>query len=426
MGRVAAVVGFVLGVLAWSPLASAQDWPQWRGPRGDGVAPEQAVRLRWDREQGVRWRTPLARPGNGSPIVVGGRVFVTMAEDEEGKRRSLYCFDRADGAQLWVRTIDFGRAMPTHATNPHCSTTPASDGKRVVVWHASAGLFCYDVDGRLLWRHEMGEFRHEWGHGTSPVLHDGKVLLHSGPGAQSFVASFDLDTGMMDWKILEPDHLSVEQREQKRLAGSWCTPLVQTVGDRTLLLCGQPTRVVAYDVLDGSIAWWCAGLISSRGDLTYSSPSVADDVCLIVGGYNGPTIGVKIGGSGNVTETHRVWREDDVMSNCASGVAVDGAFYIPDMGGFVHCIDASSGAVLWKERIGRGNTWGSVVRIGELLYLTNQKSTTFVFEPNKEKLVVLAENPLDEPGNATMAVAGGELFLRTHEALYCIAAPETK
>lgn len=406
----------------WFPVAVfAQDWPQWRGPHGDGFAAPQRAPLQWSKAENVKWRTPLAQAGNGSPIVANGRVFLTMREDDQGRKRSLYCFDRDRGGALWVRTIDFDRVMPTHATNPHCSTTPASDGERVVVWHASAGLFCYDFAGELLWQRDLGEFRHQWGHGTSPVLHDGKVILHSGPGRQSFVAAFDLATGEDIWRVDEPDHLTAEQIAKKRLVGSWCTPVVHRVGERDLVLCAQPTRVVAYDAGSGEVVWSCQGVACDKGDLTYSSPVIAGDVCVVQGGYEGPSVGVRMDGEGDVTATHRLWRHDIKMSNCASGIFADGAIFIPDLGGFLRCLDARSGVTRWRARIGRGQTWGSIVAADDRLYLMNQNGRTIVFEPNATELVVLAENDLGEATNSTPVISGGEIFLRTHEALWCIA-----
>ena len=415
---------------AWSlflictpPLAS-DDWPGWRGPTGDGVTAAENVPLEWDTEKNVRWKVPLVLPANGSPIVSNGRVFLTMPEDPEGKQRSLYCFDRQTGDRLWVRTVDFGKVMPTHNTNPYGGSTPVSDGERVVVWHASAGLYCYDFEGKELWKRDLGEFRHPWGYGTSPILHGGKVILHTGPGAVSFVTAIDLESGETLWRTDEPNHLDAEAIEKKRLSGSWCSPLVVRSGDRELILCGQPSRVCAYDPEDGSIVWFCEGLISERGDLTYSSPVVGDGICLIVGGYMGPTLGVRIDGSGDVTDTHRVWRQPKQLSNCASGVYSGGHFYIPDMNGFLWCIDGKSGERKWRERIGRGNTWGSIVSAGGRLLLMNQDGTTIVFEPDPEKLSVLAENALGEATNSTPAISGGEIFLRTHESLYCIAVAD--
>ena len=120
-------------------------------------------------------------------------MLVTSAEDKEGRRRSLYCFDAASGRQLWVRTVAIDKTMPTHETNPYGGSTPVSDGRRVVVWHASAGLHCYDLDGKEIWSRDLGEFRHMWGYGSSPILHQGRVILHTGPGKRVFVTAIELD-----------------------------------------------------------------------------------------------------------------------------------------------------------------------------------------------------------------------------------------
>ena len=401
----------------------AQDWSGFRGPRGDGVAASKNVPVRWDRKTNVKWRTPLPRPANGSPVVVGGRVFLTVAEDDEGRGRSLRCYDAGTGEQSWARTVSIDKTMPTHKTNPYCGTTPACDGERVVVWHGSAGLHCYQVDGTHCWSQDLGEFRHYWGYGTSPVLHDGMVILNTGPGAAPFVAAFDLTSGELLWKTPEPDLRPKGEPGTRRLWGSWSTPVITRQADQDILICPQPTRIVAYDVKSGEILWWCQGLSCERGDLAYSSPVIAGGVCLVRGGYVGPSIGVRLGGSGDVTETHRVWRLPKQKSNVGSGVAVDGRVYMPDMDSFVTCVDAKTGERLWTERAGRGDCWGSVVEAEGRLYLMNQRGDTVVFRPDSKGLQVVARNSLGEETNSTPAFTDGHVFLRTHESLYCIARP---
>lgn len=407
-------------VLSIVQVLPAQEWPGFRGPRGDGFAACKTAPVSWSGSTNVKWRVPLATPANGSPIVVGGRVFLGMPEDPEGKRRSLYCYDRATGKQLWVRTVEFGKVMPTHKTNPYCGSTPASDGKRVVIWHASAGLHCYDLEGKELWRRDLGEFRHQWGYGTSPVLFGGKVILNTGPGKEPFVAAFDLATGKTLWKTPEPDHRDEEAKRKKRLVGSWCTPVIARVGERDQVICTQPTRIVAYDAGDGSIVWWCRGMSCEKGDLAYSSPIVAGDVCMVRAGYDGPSIGVRLGGRGDVTDSHRLWRHAKQKSNVGSGVFVDGHVYMPDINGFVTCVDTKTGERLWTERAGRGQCWGSIVHAAGRLYLMNQRGDTIVFRPSSSKLEIIGTNSLGERTNATPAFADGEVFLRTHEHLYCI------
>ena len=125
----------------------AEDWPAFRGPLGNGISRETDVPLKWSAEENIRWKAPLPAPGNSSPIVSNGKVFITCAENE-GRKRSLYCFDRTSGKQLWVQSVNYDKVMPTHKTNSYCGSTPATDGKRVVAWHSSAGLYCYDFAGK--------------------------------------------------------------------------------------------------------------------------------------------------------------------------------------------------------------------------------------------------------------------------------------
>ena len=405
-------------LLVLTTTAAAEDWPAFRGPSGDGVSNETKVPVTWDADTNVRWKTPLSRAANGSPIVSGGRVFLASAEDEEGRSRSLLCFDRATGRQLWSRAVTIDRTMPTHGTNPYGGSTPAADGRRVVVWHASAGLHCYDFEGEKLWSRDLGEFRHQWGYGTSPVLHDGKVILHSGPGQRSFVAALDLRDGTTIWEVDEP--APVPPDGKKRLVGSWCTPLITTFDGQAQIICGHPTRTVAY-ALDGSMLWSCEGISDHRGHLTYSSPIVSGDICMVRGGYEGPEIGMRLGGTGDVTASHRLWRHSKRPSNVGSGVARGGHAFVPDIDGHLVCVDLATGERLWRQRATPGQMWGSIVYAAGHLYVTNQRGTTVVFRPDPEKLDVVAVNALGEKTNATPAISDGEIFIRTHEHLFCIA-----
>ena len=154
-------------------------------------------------------------------FVVAGRVLVTCAEDEKGHQRSLYCFDRKSGAKQWVQTVNFDKDMPTHSTNPYCGSTPASDGRRVVVWHGSAGLFCYDLDGQQQWHRDLGEFRHMWGYATSPVIHKDRVLLHTGPGEQIYMMALALEDGQTLWQQEEPRTGEGSRNADNKPLGSW-------------------------------------------------------------------------------------------------------------------------------------------------------------------------------------------------------------
>ncbi|MBV8881246.1 MAG: PQQ-binding-like beta-propeller repeat protein [Planctomycetaceae bacterium] len=402
---------------------SADDWPAFRGPAGDGVSPEKAAPTTWAKDKNVKWRTALSLPGNGSPIVSNGKVFIAGSEDKEGKTRSLTCFDRKDGKQLWVAKVEFGKALKTHNTNTHSPSTPASDGKIVVVWHGSAGLYGYDHEGKELWKRELGEFEHMWGEGTSPVIHDGLVFLNTGPAKKKvFAAAFKLSSGEPVWEKDEPFKGDGDTNENGKYMGSWTTPLVVTHQGKTQVIFSMPTRLVAYEPKTGALLWSCDGLRFDKGDLSYSSPIVAGDVCVTIGGFNGPGMGVKLGGSGDVTATHRLWRTDSNPQNIGSGVVVDGRLYMPFTGpNVLECIDPQTGKPLWKEKATGAETWGSMVYAAGRIYVTDQRGRTVVIKPNPEKLEVLATNELGEASNATPAVSDGQIFIRTSKALYCIA-----
>jgi outer membrane protein assembly factor BamB len=348
-------------------------------------------------------------------------VFLTSSQDE-GRKRSLYCFDRTDGRELWVRTVDFSQVTPTHNTNPRCPTTPAADGKRVVVWYGSAGLHCYDFDGTTLWSRDLGEFKHMWGDGSSPVIYKDRVLLSCGPGQKIFVTALDLATGKTLWQTDEPISGDGEHNEDRKYMGSWSTPVVARVDGQDQLICALPTRVNGYDIQSGEIVWYCEGLRGKKGDLSYSSPIVAGDVCVVIGGFNGPAIGFKLGGKGNITETNRLWRAEPNPQSIGSGVYVGKHIYTADAGpGTIRCIEPQTGKAAWQSRGEGGNHWGSVVLAGGNLYVTNQRGTTTVFKPNPNEFEQVASNPLNEASNSTPAISNGELFLRTFEHLYCIA-----
>jgi outer membrane protein assembly factor BamB len=403
----------------------AGDWPAFRGPLGTGLSNEQNAPVSWSREQNVKWKIALPGPGNSSPIVSGGRVFLSSAT-EEGRKRSLHCFDRADGRELWVRTVEFDTVMPTHKTNPHGASTPVSDGERVVVWHGSAGLHCYDFTGKRLWSRDLGEFRHIWGYAASPVLYKDRVILNCGPGERSFLAALDLSSGEVLWKTDEPGGKSGEG-EQGGYIGSWSTPVIAEIDGQDQIVCSMPTRVNGYDPQSGQILWSCEGLANlPKGNLVYTSPVIADGICVAMGGYAGPAIGFKLGGSGDITDTHRLWRvERGNPQRIGSGVIVGDHLYMANAGsgGLVQCIEPKTGEVIWRDRFpGKAaDHWGAIVVADGRLYVTNQDGTTHVFLPNPEKLEVVASNSLDEHCNATPAISNGEIFIRTHKHLYCIA-----
>jgi outer membrane protein assembly factor BamB len=261
--------------------------------------------------------------------------------------------------------------------------------------------------------------RHEWGYASSPILHRGKVILNFGPGSRTFLTALDLRTGDLLWKQDEPGGLDTTD---KRMVGSWTTPIVIKVNHADQILCSMPTRVIACDPETGSLLWSCGGLAGEKVDLVYASPLVCGDTAVAFTGWvNGPTIGFKLGGAGDVTASNRLWMEEQPQ-RLGSGVVVEERVYIVNAGpGTAQCMECRTGKVLWTARLDGGESWGSTVMAAGRLYVTSRRGVTTVFRPNPEKFELLAMNDLGEPSNATPAISDGQIFLRTDGHLYCIA-----
>lgn len=398
----------------------AEDWPAFRGPMNDGISAEKGLPRSWGPNENILWKSPLPGESNGSPVVSKGKVFVTSAV-EQGKKRSLHCFDGATGKERWVKTVEFGQVMPTHQTNQYGGSTPAADGERVVVWHASAGLFAYDYEGRELWKRDLGEFRHMWGYGGSPVIRGGRVFLHAGPGKRVFMTALDPASGKTLWEMEEPVDGNGERNPANKYMGSWSTPLFASVEGRETLVCSFATRANAYDPATGEILFSCQGVRGPKGDLCYTSPVIAGDICVVMGGFGGPAIGFRMGGKGDITETNRLWRTESNPQRIGSGVFFEGRVYMACAGPNVfQCIDPATGKMLWQERSPGAAHWGSMVLADGLIYVTDQEGATHLIKPNPERCELIRSNPIGERTNATPAFSGGKIFLRTFRHLYGI------
>lgn len=399
------------------------DWPAFRGPDGNGIATGEGYPTEWSTEQNVKWRTPLPGPGNGSPIVIGQRVFVLCAEDQ-GQQRTTYCLDRKDGKILWQDTVEFDRVEETHKTNPFCPSTPVSDGEHVYVWHRSAGMHCYDLEGQKIWSRDLGEFHHIWGGGSSPVLFQNMVIQLCGPGERTFLIALDKKTGETIWQT--PNEQGGSASEKGKYIGTWCTPVLVDVKGQTQLLCTMHSRVVAYDPSTGEELWYITGLSTDRGDLAYTSPMVKDDYAVIAGGFGGPAFGIKLGGSGDMTDANRLWFQDKPRNpqRIGSGVMIGDDWFMAnaDNQGSIECVNFKTGEQLWKvKRTEDGPHWGSLILADGLMYVTGQNGITRVFKPNRDMYEEVAENNLGEQSNSTPAFSDGEIFLRTFQAVYCIS-----
>jgi outer membrane protein assembly factor BamB len=206
------------------------------------------------------------------------------------------------------------------------------------------------------------------------------------------------------------------------MVGSWSTPAVARVNGVDQILCSMPTRVIACDLQTGALLWFCEGLGDPTADLVYPAPVIAGDVGVAFSGWvNGPTIGFKLGGTGDVTASNRLWLEKQPQ-RLGSGVVVDGNVFLVNAGpGTAQCLECRTGKLRWTGRLEGGESWGSPVLAAGRFYVTSRRGVTTVFRPDPDKLEVLAMNDLGEPSNATPAFADGRIYLRTDRHLWCIA-----
>lgn len=408
-------------ILALCPLLSAfaDNWPMWRGANGDGTCTESNLPEKWGQGENVLWKAALPDRGNSTPVVWGEKLFLTQAIEKEGKRL-LLCFDKKTGKQLWAASTTWKEPELTHNTNPYCSASPATDGERVVVFHASAGVFCYDMNGRELWkRTDLGRLHHIWGCGTSPVLAGDRVFLNFGPGENTVLHAFDKKTGATIWQHKEPGGASGEAGNKTWL-GSWSDPLLRQAGGRYELLMSYPGRACAFDPLSGKELWTCEGLTP----LVYNSPLYADGMGIFMCGYGGAAMAVKLGGSGDVTRKNRVWHLPRVQQRIGSGVIHQGHHYILTDGGVAECRDIKTGQMVYQERLKgpgpTGKNWSSLVLSADgKCYAANQGGDCFVFKASP-KFELLATNSLGELVIGSIAVSDGLLFIRGYKNLWCI------
>lgn len=399
--------------------AQAANWPMWRGPNGDGTTSEAGLPEKWSQTENVVWKVELPDRGNSTPVVWGDKVFITQAVEKVGKRL-LLCFDRKSGKPLWEAGTTYKEPELTHATNPFCAASPATNGEQIVVFHASAGVFCYDLNGQELWkRTDLGKQRHIWGNGTSPVIAGERVFLNFGPGAKTTLYAFDLKTGKTLWQHDEPGGDSGESGNKNWL-GSWADPIFRKVGSRDELIISYPGRVAAFDPAKGKQLWTCDGL----NNLVYNSPLMTpDNVVIAFGGYGGKGVAIKAGGSGDVT-AQRLWHLPKVSQRIGSGVIHEGHHYILSDGGIAECRDLKTGELVYTERLKgpgpTGQNWSSLVLSADgKCYAANQGGDCFVFKASPS-FELISTNSLGEKIIGSIAVSNRQLFIRGHEHLWCI------
>ncbi|TVQ02398.1 MAG: hypothetical protein EA381_03295 [Planctomycetaceae bacterium] len=394
----------------------AENWAHWRGPTGNGVSPTAKPPTTFSATQNVAWKVSLPGRSSGSPVVWEDSVFVVSAVPAaDGTRGKLafqtFCFDRATGKLKWQKTAV--EAVPhegTHATNGYASASPCTDGTHVYSHFGSRGLYCYTMDGELVWkRDDFGNMRtrNSFGEGSSPVLAGDRILVpwdHDGP---SFLYALDKRTGETLWKTARDEPTC------------WATPLVVSIGDSQQVVMNGENYARAYDFETGKELWRCSGQTDRP-----AASAVADDEFVYVGsGFRGAFMAAfRPAGRGDLRGTQSVaWTIDRDTPDVASPLLSDGRLYFyKAKSGLVSCVDAKTGKPHFTaQRVpGLSDTYASPIAAGGHVYLTDRSGKITVIK-DAASLEVVATNDVGEPVDATPAPVDNQLFVRTEKSLIC-------
>ncbi len=391
-----------LAIVMPSPGAESH-WPRFRGPSGQGDTYRASLPTAWDKDgRGIVWRTKVPGVGNSSPIIWGDHIFLTSS-DLKGTERFVHCFDRTTGKLRWTRQAPARPPEPgVRDKNGFASATPVTDGERVIAFLGSSGLVCYDFEGKLLWHHEL-TVKTTHGAGSSPLLYKDLVILAQDQNqSDSIFLAHDKKTGKKVW-------------QGKRSRGmTWTTPIVVRVGDHDELILAGAETVRGYDPASGKELW------SLRGPTSEVVPAivVGKDLIYSASGRNGPTLGLRPGGSGDITASHLVWRAVRGGPHVPTPAFAKGRLYTANDTGVVSALDAATGKLIFQERIDDRFSASPIVA-GDLLYFPAESGITYVTRAS-ETLEVVARNDLGSPILASPAVADGRIFLRTEGELVCV------
>jgi hypothetical protein len=384
----------------------AEDWPQWRGPRGDGSSLESAPTV-WSETQNIRWKTPIPGKGHSSPVIFGDRIFVTTCI-EDTQQRLILCVDRISGKILWQREVLRAPLEQKHNLNSFASATPATDGAHV--WVAfferpKIELVCYDFDGNEIWRKSPGEFHSVHGFCSSPVLYKNMVILNCDQDAPADIVAYDRATGSEVWRAPRPNRTR-----------SYCTPLIRTLAGREQLMLSGTKCVASYDPNTGKQLW----LIDGPTEQFVASLVETKGILFLTAGF--PTyhlLAIDPSGTGNVTKSNILWHDHRGAAYVPSPVASGDYFFVVSDDGIGTCWDAKSGKMLWKHRLGAHHS-ASAVSSGGNIYFSADDGETFVFKASAQYEQV-SINSIGEELRASPAISQGQIFLRGGQHLFCIA-----
>lgn len=426
-----------IGILICGALSSngfAENWPQWRGPRGDGISTEKSIPTTWSKTKNIRWRAELPGQGGATPAIWGDQIFVTSARDSD---LVLISISATDGHVLWEKKVTTGNQDARAGEGNSASPSPSTDGKHVWVFFGNGVLACYDVSGVEIWKFNVsdrfGRIDIQFGMTSTPVLHGDHLYLQliHGPMKRDDdtrtgkVIKLNKLTGQAIWEF---DRVTQVDFECKH---SYASPFLYDDGRQQFLVVHGADCTSGHDLATGKELWRLdqlngpSNLNSQKHDPTFrfvASPAVVKDWIIVPTAKAGPTVALKVDGKlagPKLAESSQVrWTLKDTP-DVSIPLVSEGLVYNLQKDGRLQCIDLESGAQVYFERTHTVQHRASPVRIGNSIYLCGKDGMTSVVQAGRE-FKILAQNSLDEPITASPAVANGTLYIRTYKALYAI------
>jgi outer membrane protein assembly factor BamB len=442
-------LSLILG--AGSTAAAADHWPQFRGPGGRGVhAAAAPTRWQLSSRENIRWIAEIPGLAHASPITWGKQIFVTTVErpgpqptvktgvygsgdshrEKETHEWRLLCLDRVTGAVLWNKPAH--EAVPSqerHLKATHCNSTPATDGTCLVAIFGSEGLFCFEMDGSPRWRKTLGKMdagpwnapKLQWSFASSPMLHDGKVIVQCDVLSEQYLAVFDARDGRELW------------RTARQEVANWCTPAVAEVGGHRQVVVNGWKQIGGYDFTTGRLLW----TLSGGGDIPVPAPLIVDDWAFFTSahGASRPLRAVRLAqAEGDITppaidgtNAAVAWCHPKLGSYMQTPIVIGDLLWSCDWQGVLTCLERSSGKIQYSERLQRAGQafTSSPVAAGRHLYFANEAGEVFVVAAGPQFSVV-AKNSLEGLCLATPAIADGTIYFRTTEKLVAVGAPRPR
>ena len=423
---------FVVSAVQVPAIASNDTWPQWRGPAADGTVLKGNPPMQWGDNQNIRWKKEIPGLGLATPVIWGDQLFLLTAvsagddpaEGSDWMRKKepdavhsfqVMSLNRHSGEVLWTQTaITEKPHESTHGDGSWASLSPVTDGKVLVASFGSRGIFCYDLDGKLLWNKDLGDMRtrNGFGEGSSPVLANGMVIVNWDHEDQSFIVALDAKTGEKRW------------RKERDEPTSWSTPIVGEVDGKMQVMVSATNAIRGYDLETGEELWWCAGMTLN----TIPTPIFRDGILYAASGFRGNNVmALNLrGAKGNLDGTpHVLWNLKENTPYVPSMVLVDKYLYmLKENRAILTCVDVSNGTVVFgPERLeGLSGVYASPLAVNDKVYLLGRDGAAMVLNSGPA-LEVLATNTLSDKFDASPAVVGDALYLRGRKYLFCVSAP---